>query len=404
MWVEPYKVKGKVRYRFGKNYKSPLTGKYKKVSVSYLKDNSRTRKAAELELTKKIEEAKRKEQFTNSDITLRDLANEFLTIYQQRVATNTYYNAYRGLKRICDDLGNDILARKITTEMLNRYLDQKLYDPEKPLTNASIQNYKKYLSMTYKFAVKYGYLKENPVKDVEVTWRSEIKRKRERIENKYLTDDEYHTIIDSCEKKNRNDIKLFFEWLYLTGMRCGEAAGLYVKNIIKDEDRYKAVIDGSLSHQRELHGAVANPTVKVSVKKTDGAKSVAGNREVLLPQKAIDIYKTLSIHKGPDDLLFINQNSRSHRPFDASHLDRFLHRLEYKKDKNNKDKKEKVINKNLTTHIFRHTHVSKLAEMGVPLYVIKNHVGHEKSKITEEIYLHVTKEMEKTLADKLDQL
>lgn len=88
--------------------------------------------------------------------------------------------------------------------------------------------------MTYKFGVKYGYLKKNPVKDVEITWRSEIKRKRDRIENKYLTDDEYHAILHACEKKDRNDIKLFLEWLYLTGMRCGEAAGLYVKDIIKE--------------------------------------------------------------------------------------------------------------------------------------------------------------------------
>lgn len=177
-------------------------------------------------------------------------------------------------------------------------------------------------------------------------------------------------------------------------MRCGEAAGLYVKNIIKEEGRYKAIIDGSLSQQRNLLGTVTNPTVKVSVKKTDGAKTIAGNREVLLPQKAINIYKKLSFNKGPNDLIFINKASRSNRLFDASHLDRFLHRLEEKAK----------VDKNVTTHFFRHTHVSKLAELGVPLYVIKNHVGHEDSKITEKIYLHVTKKMEESLAGKLSKL
>lgn len=342
MWVEKYTVRGKVRYRFGETYKSPLTGKYKKVSVSYLKNNNQTKRAAAIELAKKIEKAKQKEYFTDKDISLRNLADKFLTIYKQRVAVNTYYNAFRGLKRICNDLGNDTLANKITTEILNRYLDQKLYDPDKPLTNASIQNYKKYLSMTYKFGVKYGYLKKNPVKDVEITWRSEIKRKRDRIENKYLTDDEYHAILHACEKKDRNDIKLFLEWLYLTGMRCGEAAGLYVKDIIKEEGKYKAIIDGSLSHQRELLGTVSNPTVKVSVKKTEGAKTIASNREVLLPQKAVNIYKELSLNKDPNDLIFINKDSRSNRPFDASHLDRFLHRLEA----------GAKIDKSVTTHFF----------------------------------------------------
>lgn len=31
---------------------------------------------------------------------------------------------------------------------------------------------------------------------------------------------------------------------------------------------------------------------------------------------------------------------------------------------------------------FRHTHVSKLAELGVPLYIIQNRVGHADSDFT----------------------
>ena len=39
---------------------------------------------------------------------------------------------------------------------------------------------------------------------------------------------------------------------------------------------------------------------------------------------------------------------------------------------------------------FRHTHISKLAELGVPLYIIQNRVGHADSETTRDIYLHVT--------------
>ncbi|WP_057740461.1 hypothetical protein [Limosilactobacillus secaliphilus] len=43
-------------------------------------------------------------------------------------------------------------------------------------------------------------------------------------------------------------------------------------------------------------------------------------------------------------------------------------------------------------------------ELGVPLYVIQKRVGHENSKITQQIYLHVTqKAIEKEVA-KLDEL
>lgn len=56
-----------------------------------------------------------------------------------------------------------------------------------------------------------------------------------------------------------------------------------------------------------------------------------------------------------------------------------------------KAKNDLEINKQVSSHIFRHTHVSKLAELGTPLFAIQDRVGHENSKITEQIYLHVTK-------------
>lgn len=45
----------------------------------------------------------------------------------------------------------------------------------------------------------------------------------------------------------------------------------------------------------------------------------------------------------------------------------------------------------LSTHIFRHTHASKLAELGVPIELISKRLGHKDSAITRQIYLHVTK-------------
>ncbi|WP_234982478.1 tyrosine-type recombinase/integrase [Limosilactobacillus caccae] len=62
------------------------------------------------------------------------------------------------------------------------------------------------------------------------------------------------------------------------------------------------------------------------------------------------------------------------------------------------------IDKPLSSHIFRHTHISKLAELGVPLYVIQQRVGHEDSKITKGIYLHVTQKAIEKEAPKLDKL
>lgn len=42
----------------------------------------------------------------------------------------------------------------------------------------------------------------------------------------------------------------------------------------------------------------------------------------------------------------------------------------------------------------RHTHVALMAEQGVSLEVISRRLGHSNSKITREIYHHVTKKMQ----------
>ncbi|WP_256702357.1 site-specific integrase [Paenibacillus sp. P32E] len=52
--------------------------------------------------------------------------------------------------------------------------------------------------------------------------------------------------------------------------------------------------------------------------------------------------------------------------------------------------KRTTITKHATPYIFRHTHISMLAEAKVDLAVIMQRVGHDDSKTTLKIYTHVT--------------
>ncbi|MDD7114985.1 MAG: tyrosine-type recombinase/integrase, partial [Lachnospiraceae bacterium] len=51
------------------------------------------------------------------------------------------------------------------------------------------------------------------------------------------------------------------------------------------------------------------------------------------------------------------------------------------------------IGRKLTAHALRHTHVSLLAEQGIDFETIARRVGHDGSKVTREIYFHVTKKL-----------
>ena len=57
----------------------------------------------------------------------------------------------------------------------------------------------------------------------------------------------------------------------------------------------------------------------------------------------------------------------------------------------------------LSTHMFRHTHVALLVEAGVPIKVISERLGHSNINVTLEVYTHVTKNMRNDLREKLDK-
>ncbi len=62
------------------------------------------------------------------------------------------------------------------------------------------------------------------------------------------------------------------------------------------------------------------------------------------------------------------------------------------------------IKKHVTTHTFRHTHISLLPELNIPVKSIMDRVGHTNVDTTLKIYTHVTQKMKKTVVDKLNSI
>lgn len=60
--------------------------------------------------------------------------------------------------------------------------------------------------------------------------------------------------------------------------------------------------------------------------------------------------------------------------------------------------------KHISIHIFRHTHISFLAEQGVPLEAIQDRVGYNRGSRITNIYLHVTQKTKDTITPLIDSL
>lgn len=371
MWSEKTKD-GKTKFR--EQYKDPLTGKYRKVSVTFDKNTNSTRRKAQIALEAKIQDKLKHVQDGNikKGITLGQVIKEWEPVYKSQVLSGTYYSWKSYKKQIEKRIGNEVLVSKITPKYLINLYEDMLY--RENYDKSFVVQLKAKMNHIMKYAYQHDYISSLPTANLEINWPK--KRKKATIEEKFLDDDELKKVIDYFNTVHSPYKRLYTDvckWQYLTGMRIGETLTLQKKNVKKVDDQYFATVDGTLVY----HGLKLKEQFKSPLPKTDDS-----NRTVLLPREAVEIYRNYSQDKKSNDFLFSTYNNR------FISIDAINHIL-------GAAKADLRINKTISTHTFRHTHVSKLAELGVPLYIIQKRLGHSDSEITSRVYLHVTKKAQK---------
>lgn len=374
MWIEEL-PNGK--YKYVERYTDPLTGKLKKVSVIKNNKTRQTQKEASYILNNKIATKIKEIDVIPQKITFIELYNEWFHRYQKQVAESTYLSTKNLMNAVKEDIGKDTLVSKIDTRLLNDLFDYYLYD--KNLSNKYVAIIKTKINLILKYAIRKDYISKNPMEKVEINYKKEFKTTK--IKDKYLEDIEYQNIINFSINHNER-YGLLFQWLYLTGMRPGEATALLKKDI--DIEQQTATINGTLLYRER--------SVK-EMKKSNRTKTAAGMRTIDLSSKTMAIYTRL-LELNPDgEFLF---QTKQGTPILITAINTYL--------RTHKSKMGIAPEKNLSSHIFRHTHISKLAEIGTPMYVIQDRVGHEDSKLTQQIYLHVTQGMREKLQSDLEYL
>ena len=385
MFVRKYRDK----YRFGERYKDPLTDKWRTVTIMADRNTRNTRHEAQILLDKKIQDKLSQitgERNTRHDMTLGELYSAYWEEKRPTWRENSAKAFKNSLEKFIGAFGNDAKISKITPLMLTNYFDNlniKIMKMQKDKkthhrgirTISGAKIYYSRASMMFNFAVRKRYLKRSPFKDTEIEWAKEDHHSE--IEKKYLDDNELKILLNYFQEVNPV-VGDTFEWQYLTGMRYGEATAVQVKNVnLKDKT---VLVCGTIIGS----GKVADLTKQMST------KTESGYRTIHLSERAIEIYKKHSKGKKKSDFLFTNPHTGN--LYSAVQANALLKVF----------RKHHDFDKIITTHTFRHTHVSKLAELGVPLYLIQHNVGHSKSKITQQVYLHVTKKAEQELNDKLN--
>lgn len=369
------------KYKFFERYKDPYTEKLKKVSVTMEKKTPQARNQAAILLQEKIKQKLGEKQHFVSDITFEKLYEEFEENWKHGVKNSTVYASKNVKKEILKQIEGDYLVRNIDRRLLQKVIDQLLQDGR---SHNYVSKIKFKLNQIMKFAVRMNYIDTNEMLFVEMPRKVITTDDLRKKNTKYLDQKEFKLFIQNLKEEALCDYRItkyirIAKVLFLTGMRYGELAAL----------NYKEDINFS---KKTIH---IKHTYDFRQKERTTPKTVKSDRVITAPQKVLDIIKEQIIENATNgfdtDFIFINTLGE---PITNVRVIAALKRHGQKIG----------IDKNITTHMFRHSHISLLAELGIPLTAIMDRVGHSDSKTTLEIYSHVTQKMVSDISSKLDKI
>ncbi|NQP43214.1 site-specific integrase [Streptococcus suis] len=379
MWTEAHKS-GKVN--FVERYKDPYTQKWKRTSVLMEKDTPRIRKEAQKILDAKIADILSK--LKSSEMLFTDLFDQWWNFYQQEIKRTSIASLKGNIKEIRESFGIGVKVVNIDPKYVQKYLDNLDCSRNKKERNKSM------LNLAFDYAVDLDIIKDNPARRAKLPRIKKTLEDWKRIEEKYLEEDEIKPLLKELFRRpSTYRTALLAEFMSLNGCRIGEAVSLEPEN--RDFETKILQLHGTYDHTEGYrNGEKTTP------------KTNASYRETFMTKREMEII---------EELEFMNELEKNTNPRyrDMGYIFTTKNGVPIQTNSFNlalkkaNQRLEKPIQKNLTSHIFRHTLVSRLAENRVPLKAIMDRVGHADAKTTTQIYTHVTKKLKANVAEIMEK-
>lgn len=379
MWSENHKS-GKIN--FVERYRDPYTGKWKKASVLMEKDTPRIRKQAQRVLQAKI--AAKLSALESSEMSFTELFNSWWSFHKQELKRSSIASLQGNINEVREHFGIGIKVTKIDVRYVQHYLDNLECSVSKK------ERTKTLLNQAFDYAVSLNIIQDNPARRAKLPRVKKTLEDWKKIEQKYLEENEIQPFLKEFKRRpNTYRLALLAEFISLNGGRISEIVSIEPANI-NFETRIL-----------QLHGTYDHTDGYQNGEKTS-PKTPASYRETFMTKREMEIIK---------EFQFMNEieKNTNHRFKDMGYIFTTKNGVPIQTNSFNEAAKkanlrlERPIPKEITSHIFRHTLVSRLAENGTPLKAIMERVGHSDAKTTIQIYTHVTKKMKTDVTNILEK-
>lgn len=374
MWIEEL-PNGK--YKFFERYKDPYTEKLKKVSVTMEKKTPQAKNQAAILLQEKIKKKISTKQVES--ITFEEIYNLFYSSWSKTVKASTKHS----YTFVDATMKKEIPSNTLLANIDRRYIQSKIENIIDSKGYHTAYRVRSRLKSIFDYAVQYSYIQNNEVNYTVIPKKPETLEDVEKKRNKFLTMQEIKTLIDALNNQPyQQKYADMVTVLALTGMRYGELTALQLKNI--DFENNKIEITGNFDSINKIKTLPKTARSIRTILVSDAVIKAIQRQVARLTER----YQPLK----DDDYIFCLEVWNS--PITLPSFIRIIKKYGAKAG----------IEKNLSSHIFRHSHISYLAEAGLPIKSIMDRVGHANAKMTLEIYSHTTKDMEDKLVKTLDSV
>ena len=355
--------------KYVEHIKDPMTGRPIRVSVALKPSGSKKadKALAEEMIRKKIEKLASSTGASDS-ITFGDLADRRVAWQDGHDKAGTVIASKMYMSTLKRLIGAGALVKSLTAA----YVSDKLSAPAPSTYNERLKHFKS--------LIRWGY-REDLVKDISYLDKLPKAKEppvREKDKYKYLEHDEINKLIGGMTVDRW---RLLTQFLILSGLRIGEAIALDDKDV-----------------DLKLRSISVTKTYVQSARQINSTKTETSFRDVYMQDELYDCCRKIKQFMRVDQMKYGYRTNLFLSSIDGGYISYDVYSKYFRENC------ERLLKRRLQVHSLRHTHTAMLAEAGIPLDVISRRLGHANSKITREVYYHITEKMKEKENEMLKEI